>query len=142
MRAADSRGGSCKIVNISDAVAMKREQVDKWLDDKVAEQYGDNDMSTVKNPTLRLMVLYDMLDGEDKSEFYSYVRITAVKMIGERIMREQFWAFMTAIPSQWKDMEEYGRELVCRSGIIKKALLESEKGMNGNALSGEMACEK
>lgn len=138
MRAADGRGGSCKIVNISDAVAMKREQFDKWLDNKVAEQYGDD----VKSHTLRLMVLYDMLDGEDKSKFYSYVRLTAVKMAGERIMREQFWAFMAAVPSRWEDMEEYGRELICKSGIITKALVESEKGMNGNALSGEMACEK
>lgn len=142
MRAAGSRGGSCKIVNISDAVAMKQEQVDKWLDDKVAEQYGDNGASTIKNPTLRLTTLYDMLDGDDKSAFYSYVSGIAAKIGGERIMRQQFWAFMTAVPSRWEDMEEYGKELICRSGILKKALLESEKSMSGNVLSSEMACEK
>lgn len=138
MRAADGRGGSCEIVNISHAAAMKREQVDRWLDGKVAEQYGDD----VKSQTLRLLVLYDMLNGEDKSKFYSYVRLIAIKMTGERIMREQFWAFMAAVPTRWADMEEYGKELICRSGILKKSHLESEKGMNGNAPSGEMACEK
>lgn len=76
---------------------------------QVARLYDDRDEVVVKNPTLRLMTLYDLLEGEAKSEFYGYVRATAAQLLGEGIMREQFWACMTSVPSQWKDMEEYGK---------------------------------
>lgn len=104
------------IVDITDYRRQKKASIDEWLDKQVAEQYGDRDKIAVKNPTLRLMTLYDTLEGEKKSEFYGYVRRAAESMMGERIRRVQFWTFMTAASDVWEDMEEYGKRLVAMDG--------------------------
>ena len=104
------------VVDFTAYKGQRETQIDEWLDDQVAEQYGDKDEITVKNPTLRLMTLYDTLEGEKKSEFYGYVRRTAESMMGERIRREQFWTFMKAVSDAWEDLEEYGKRLVAMDG--------------------------
>lgn len=64
------------------------------------------------------MTLYDLLEGEAKSEFYDYVRRIAENTLGARVKREQFWAFMTAAHDAWDDMEEYGKRLAVREKHI------------------------
>ena len=59
-----------------------------------------------------LMTLYDTLEGEKKSKFYDYVRRMAVSRKGNRIVRDQFWAFMTAASDARDEMEEYGKKLI------------------------------
>lgn len=120
MRAAVGRGGSCQVINISEAGEQKKRQADEWLDGQVARLYDDRDEVVVKNPTLRLMTLYDLLEGEAKSEFYGYVRAAAARLLGEGIMREQFWACMASVPSQWEDMEEYGKKLAARQKACRE----------------------
>lgn len=117
MRAAVD-GGACRIVDFGEAGAMKRRKVDEWLGRKVAELYGRDGCED--NETLRLMTLYELLEGEARNEFYGYVRAAASKAGGERLRREQFWAWMTAVPSEWEDMERYGKELLCMQKLPER----------------------
>jgi hypothetical protein len=100
------------IVDFTGYRERRNAQVDEWLDNQVAENYRSIGKGDVKNPPLRLMTLYDMLDGEKKNKFYDYVKRMAVSIKGDRIVRDQFWAFMTAASDAWDEMEEYGKELV------------------------------
>lgn len=55
--------GSKEEINISEVGKQKKQQADEWLDGQVARLYDDGDEVAVKNPTLRLMTLYDLLEG-------------------------------------------------------------------------------
>ena len=100
------------VVDFTEHRGRRSTQVDEWLDNQVAENYRSIGKEDVKNPTLRLMTLYDTLEGEKKSKFYDYVRRMAVSRKGNRIVRDQFWAFMTAARDAWDEMEEYGKKLI------------------------------
>lgn len=67
-----SNTNCCQIVSIAEFGSRKKEQIERWIEKRMLEEYGEKDEVTVKNPLLRLSVMFGALSDASQLELYEY----------------------------------------------------------------------
>ena len=109
--------GCCRIVSITEFGSRKKDQIERWIEKRMLEEYGEKDEVTVKNPLLRLSIMFGALSDASQLELYGYAKRAALGRHGGWSMEREFWNFLEAAPAAWEDIEEFADKLLIREKI-------------------------
>ena len=121
----------CQIVSIAEFGSRKKDQIERWIEKRMLEEYGEKDEVTVKNPLLRLSVMFGALSDASQLELYGYAKRAALDRQGGWSMEREFWNFLEAAPAAWEDIEEFADKLLIREKICVQ--MEGAYCKGGNA---------
>lgn len=90
-----SNTGSCQIVSIVEFGSRrtdKADQMEKWLEEKIIEEYGDED--AVHNPLIRIITKFRALTEDGQHQLFRY----AENRFGSDTLDRQLWNMLERQP--------------------------------------------
>lgn len=90
-----SNTGSCQIVSIVEFGSRrtdKADQMEKWLEEKIIEEYGDED--AVHNPLIRIITKFRALTEDGQRQLFRY----AENRFGSDTLDRQLWNLLERQP--------------------------------------------
>ncbi len=118
MRAANTASA---IVNISDYRSNGKEQIERWLEEKIRQKHGEKS-DLLENPLVRILTKFDALDSKAQYELCGYARGCILGIDGDLSLREKFWSIIDKggyDDGSWKNVEEFADKLLLKSHICK-----------------------
>lgn len=118
------RAGACQVIHMAEFEerrAGQQERLECWLVERMAEEYGEADEFTVKNPLLRLLTKFDALSIAAQYELYGFAKKAALEGCDTLSMSREFWNFLKMKPAAWGCIEEFADRLLLR----EKAYMEA-----------------
>lgn len=124
-----SNTGCCQIVSIAEFGSRridKADQMEKWLEEKIIEEYGDADM--LHNPLIRIITKFRALTEDSQLQLFRYAK----NRFGSDTLDQQFWNMLERQP-EMMDKRTGWRMVENRADTLLQKQFEKVRKVGGMA---------